>query len=74
MSALIAYIIIHKTTVILSVSVGYVLAAGTQPPLDPNAGYYKLWAYRLFQAGAANFARFHPTVNASQPDVTVKGK
>lgn len=71
MSALIAYLIIHKTTVIVSLGVGYVLAAGTQPPLSPNAGYWKTWAYRLFQAGAANFsARFHPVIT----DADSKGK
>lgn len=64
-AALIAYIVIHKTTVIVSLGVFYVLAAGTQPPLgsQPPAGYFKTWAYNLFQSGAANFRdRFHPTV------------
>lgn len=64
MSAFIAYLIIHKTTVIVSLGFGYVLAAGTQPPLSSTAGYWKTWGYRLFQAGAANFtARFHPVID-----------
>jgi len=89
MHTLIAYLIIHKTTVIVSLGVLYVLAAGTQPPLgsNPPSGYWRTWAYNLFQSGAANFRdRFHPTVyvdpsttrttslestSSSQPDATV---
>lgn len=66
------YLIAHKTTVLVSLGVFYVLAAGTQPPLgsQPPAGYYRTWAYNLFQAGAANFsARFHPVITND-----VKGK
>lgn len=69
-----AYLILHKATVLVSLGVFYVLAAGTQPPLNSITSwkiYCKTWAYNLFQAGAANFsARFHP-VFPSQPD---KGK
>jgi hypothetical protein len=87
--AFLDYLIIHKTTVIVSLGVAYVLTAGTQPPLGshPPAGYWRTWAYNLFQSGAANFRdRFHPTVyvdpsttrttslestSSTQPDATI---
>lgn len=59
----IAYLIIHKATVFVSLGIFYVMAAGTQPPLGskPPSGYWRTWGYNLFQSGAANFAnRFHP--------------
>jgi hypothetical protein len=65
MTAFVLLLLAHKTTVLVSLGVFYVLAAGTQPPLgsQPPSGYYRTWAYNLFQAGAANFsARFHPVI------------
>lgn len=54
---LIALLVANKTMIALGAAYVYALVAGAQPPLAPNAGYYKTWAYKIFQAGAANFQR-----------------
>lgn len=47
----------HRTSITLAAAYLFAVIAGAQPPLKPDAGYYKVWAYKVFQGLAANFEK-----------------